>query len=93
MFAAIDSGLDGYETFRTLTAASQVLEVGESHLAARALGRAEPFQDNYIDTIGIVRAALTTRLGSSVTDALMAEGAASDPDQLVSEVRAALAAL
>ena len=74
MFAAIDSGLDEYETFRTLTAASQVLEeVGESHLAARA--------------------ALTTRLGSSVTDALMAEGAASDPDQLVSEVRAALAAL
>ena len=94
MFAAIDSGLDEYETFRTLTAASQVLEeVGESHLAARALGRAEPFQDNYIDTIGIVRAALTTHLGSSVTDALMAEGAASDPDQLVSEVRAALAAL
>ena len=94
VFAAIDSGLDEYETFRTLTAAGQVLEeVGESHLAARALGRAEPFQDNYIDTIGIVRAVLTTRLGSSVTDALMAEGAASDPAQLVAEVRAVLAAL
>lgn len=94
MFAAIDSGLDGYETFRTLTAAGQVLEeVGESHLAARALGRAEPFQDRYIDTIGIVRAALTTRLGSTVTEALIAEGAASDPGQLVAEVRAVLAAL
>lgn len=94
MFAAIDSGLDEYETFRTLTAAGQVLEeVGESHLAARALGRAEPFQDNYIDTIGSVRAALTTRLGSTVTEALIAEGAASDPAQLVAEVRAVLAAL
>ena len=53
----------------------------------------QPFQDNYIDTIGIVRAVLTTRLGSTVTEALIAEGAASDPAQLVAEVRAVLAAL
>jgi predicted ATPase/DNA-binding SARP family transcriptional activator len=94
VFAAIDDGLDSHETFRTLATAGQVLEaVGESHLAARAIGRAEPFQDNFIDTFGIVRATLKERLGSTLTEALIAEGAASDPAQLVSEVRAVLAAL
>ncbi len=94
VFAAIDSGLDSHETFRTLAAAGQVLaEVGDSYLAARAIGRAATFQDSFIDTIGIVRAMLTERLGTAVTEALIAEGAASDPAQLVSEVRSVLAAL
>jgi predicted ATPase/DNA-binding SARP family transcriptional activator len=92
VFAAIDTGLDSNETFRTLAAASHVLhEAGESHLAARAIGRAEPFQDNFIDTIGIVRAALAESLGAALTEDLIAEGAASDPAQVVREVRAALA--
>jgi hypothetical protein len=36
-----------------------------THLAARAIGRADPFPDNFLDTIGNVRARLTENLGAS----------------------------
>lgn len=94
VFASIDTGMDSHEALRTLAAAGEVLEAaGDPHLAARSIGRAAPFQDNYIDTIGIVRAELTESLGAALTEELIAEGAASDPAQLVREVRAALAEL
>jgi hypothetical protein len=64
-----------------------------THLAARAIGRADPFPDNFLDTIGNVRARLTENLGAALAESLMAEGAASDLPLLVSEVRAALATL
>jgi hypothetical protein len=82
-----------HEEQRSLAAAAHVLEAaGERHLAARAIGRAHPFQDMFVDTIGTVRARLTEHLDASSTETLVAEGAASELPELVTE-RAALAAL
>jgi predicted ATPase/DNA-binding SARP family transcriptional activator len=94
VFTTIESGWGGREVLRTLVVAAHVLEAaGERHLAARAIGRAEPFQDNFVDTIGNVRTRLTKNLGAQLTESVMAEGAASDLSEVVTEVRAAIAAL
>ena len=94
VFSNIETDRGEREAQRTLAVAAYVLEAaGERGLAARALGRAGPFQDNFVDTIGTVRARLTADPGTSDAETLLAEGAASHLPELVAEVRAALAGL
>jgi hypothetical protein len=80
VFDAISETRGERELLRTLAAAAYVLEVsGERALAARALGRAEPlqdnFQDNFVDAIGTARTRLSERLGAATTANLALVGA------------------
>jgi hypothetical protein len=94
VFTTIETGWGEREVLRALVAAAHVLEAaGEPQLAARAIGRASPFQDNFVDTIGNVRARLTENLGAGLTESLITEGTDSGLPQLITEVRAALATL
>lgn len=94
VFSNIATDRGEREAQRTLAVAAYVLEAaGERGLAARALGGAGPFQDNFVDTLGTVRARLTANPGTSAAETLVAEGAASHLSDLIAEVRAALAGL
>jgi hypothetical protein len=91
VFVAVEAGRGEREVMRTLTAAAYVLErSGHPTLAARALGRAGPFQDNWVDAAGTTRARLSHNLGKPTTKQLMHDGAQCDVSDLVREVRAAL---
>jgi tetratricopeptide (TPR) repeat protein len=92
VFVAVQDGRGEREVMRTLTAAAYVLERrGQRTLAARALGRARPFQDNWVDAAGIAHARLSDSLGERTAQELMDDGAQSDVSDLVTEVRSALA--
>lgn len=94
VFSTIESDRGEREVLRTLAVAAQVLQAaGDQRLAARALGRAGAIQDNFVDTIGTVRARLTAELGTAAVEALSAEGVATDLSKLVAEVRVALTAV
>ena len=81
------------EVQRTLAAAAYVLEAaGQPEVAALAVGRASPYQDNFVDTIGTVRNRLRVGLGDERAHELMETGAERDLLELVREVRLALAA-
>ena len=82
------------ETQRTLAAASYVLEAaGQPELAAAAVGRAAPYQDNFVDTLGTVGKRLRADLGDERADVLMRAGAGRDLVDLVGEVRTALVSI
>ena len=89
VFSKIESDRGEREAQRTLAVAAYVLEAaGDRGLAARAVRRALPFQDNFVDTIGAVRARLGVGPGPSAAEALVAEGATSHLPELVAEGRA-----
>jgi predicted ATPase/DNA-binding SARP family transcriptional activator len=94
VFAVVAHERSEREVRRTLAVAAHVLTAAAEHdLAARAVGRAAPFQDNFVDTIGSVRSRLVAALGAPVAEALVADGAGSELVPLVAEVRRTLAAL
>jgi tetratricopeptide (TPR) repeat protein len=93
-FDVAGAGRSERETQRTLAVAAHVLEaVGQAELAAAALGKAAPYQDNYIDTLGTVASRLQSRMGERRADAVMTAGAARNLAELVHEVRNALVSI
>lgn len=90
-FGVAGAGRSEREAQRTLAVAAHVLEaVGQAELAAAAVGKAVPYQDNYVDTLGTVESRLRSRIGDSRADVVIAAGAARDLADLVGEVRQAL---
>jgi tetratricopeptide (TPR) repeat protein len=93
-FALAGSDHSEREVQRTLAAAAYVLEAaGQLELAAAAAGRAAPYQDNYVDTLGTVRSRLRVDLGDERTHELMNAGDQRDLLDLVREVRSTLAGI
>ena len=93
-FSLAGSDRSERETQRTLAAASYVLEAaGQLRTRGCGRGRAAPYQDNYVDTLGTVRNRLSADLGAERADALMRAGAGRDLVDLVDEVRRALVSI
>jgi hypothetical protein len=93
-FDVAGAGRSEREAQRTLAVAAHVLEaVGQAELAAAAVGKAMPYQDNYVDTLGTVERRLRSRIGDSRADVVIAAGAVRDLAELVGEVRHALVSI
>ena len=82
------------ETQRTLTVAAVVLAAaGQPEVASAAVGRAAPYQDNFVDTLGTVGNRLRAAIGDERANVLMGAGARRDLVDLVGELRSALVSI